>query len=137
MSNLKVICEDCDQPIKHECNADVKETLERLLSWVPEPAWASGRMEKAFHDESKAQDDEHDFREEPFFGSQGWSYLIFHKEDARIFHALIHNLIRAIGIDPHELEMQLYRAREKVKSEEAERKARVAAKKAARDVQKP
>ena len=137
MSNLKVTCGDCNQPITHECDADVKETLERLLSWVPTPAWASKEIAAAFEHESKAQGDEHDFMQEPFFGSQSWSYLIFHKEDARTFHALIHNLIRAMGIDPHELETQLYRAREKVKAEEAERKARVAAKKAARDVQKP
>ena len=137
MSNLKVTCGDCNQPITHECDSNIKEALEHLLSWVPSPAWASERMAKAFQAESKAQGDEHDFTTKPFFGSQGWSYLIFHKEDARTFHALIHNLIRAIGIDPHELEIQLYRAREKVKAEEAERKARVAAKKAARDAQKP
>jgi hypothetical protein len=107
VSNYTITCDRCKLPIQHICNEEFKEALTSLLTWVPEGAWSSPQMAKAFTAESKRQGNEHQFDKYPFYGSQAWTYLIWHKEDARTFHALLNNLIRAIGIDPHELESQL------------------------------
>jgi len=94
-------------PVEHVCDKTFKEALTKLLQWVPERCWSSKQMEDAFKRESKDQGDTYDFQEQPFFGSQAWTYLIWNKEDARSFHAYFHNLVRAAGIDPYELMKEL------------------------------
>lgn len=65
--------------------------------------------------------EEYPLEEQPFFGSQAWSYPLFgSKDSARSFHALIHNLIRATGMDPHSVQMEIQRQTEQ---ENAQRKA--------------
>jgi len=112
MSDFEIKCGRCKLPVEHICNEEFKEALKSLLTWVPEGMWSSGAMEAAFKKESKKQGDEHDFQKFPFFGSQAWTYLMWYKEDARSFHAVLHNLIRAAGIDPHEFMVQLHKEKE-------------------------
>lgn len=105
--SYKISCRRCDLPVEHVCDDDFKEALTQLLTWVPTPCWASKEIAEAFRDERKRQgdegafDDDYNFEHYPFYGSQAWTYLIWHKEDARTFHALLNNLMRAAGIDPH------------------------------------
>lgn len=127
MSDYEIKCSKCNLPVTHICDENFKKTLKRLLTWVPEGMWSSGEMHEAFKAESKKQGDEYNFEEKPFFGSQAWTYLIWYKEDARSFHAILNNMIRAAGIDPYQLEQELYQerlAKEKEEREEQERRQR-------------
>lgn len=119
MSDYEIKCGRCKLPVTHVCNEDFREALLHFLSWVPEGMWASEQMAEAFEKESKSQGDEDDFSKHPFFGSQAWSYLIWYKEDARSFHGVIDNMIRAAGFDPYQIRNELYQKRQK---EEQERK---------------
>jgi hypothetical protein len=135
MSHYKIECEDCHQPITHMCDENFKEALIRFLSWVPEGMWSSEQMAEAFAKESKDQGDEYDFSKSPFFGSQAWSYLIWYKEDARSFHGVIDNMIRAAGLDPYQIKSDLYKKREeeeKAHQEEMDRRKRVSEERAKR-----
>ena len=108
MRNLEIRCRDCNSAVEHICEDGFREALIRLLTWIPEwGASGSPEMAAAFTEADVAQregDDPLSFEDLPFFGSQAWSYLIFHKEQARTFHALLNNLIRAAGLDPHQLD---------------------------------
>ena len=110
---LIVKCDRCHQEIDHRCNLDVKKALEALLTWVPDggdPQAIAGLKKAEF---KQSEED----RQTPFFGSQGWSYAILGKHDARTFHALINQLIVALGYNPDVL-MDTFEA-----EREAERKA--------------
>ena len=140
MSSYKITCRDCGQPISHECNEDFAKALFRLLTWVPEGCFASPEIYEAFKAESERQQDDYDFTQYPFYGSQAWTYLIWHKEDARTFHALLKNLMRSAGIDPHEMDMKVNahikeqeRQREEYKKRKAEMDKRRAERKAKRE----
>lgn len=108
VTDLKITCNRCHQELAHHCGGDVLEAVEHLLRWVPE-CGGEPAVVRAFK-KSQYPPGPND-REMPFFGSQCWSYSILGKEDARTFHALIHNLVRALGIDPNEIENKLAQAR--------------------------
>jgi hypothetical protein len=113
-------CDRCGLPVEHTCNANFKEALLRLLTWVPEGGvTTSNAIKEAMQEEDKKQGDEGNFEEHPFFGSQAWSYLLFYKEEARTFHALLHNVMREAGISPHKLEQEAYQIH-KARLDEAE-----------------
>jgi len=122
--SYKITCTECGQPISHECNEDFKKALFRLLTWVPEGAWSSPEMYEAFKAESARQQDDYEFDKYPFFGSQAWTYLIWHKEDARTFHALLNNLMRAAGIDPNGMSEQVHLEIQRMEQEREEAKKR-------------
>jgi len=96
--SYEIKCTKCNSILTHDCNADVKKALLRLLTWVPE-----GGASAHLHLKELLKQIEPDIEEAPFFGSQAWSYTLFHKEEARTFHALINNLIRALGYEPYAL----------------------------------
>jgi len=113
MRGFQVICSDCKAEVVHECRSDVREAVVALLTWAPHTGFQTEALAKAFADAGvesqwigKEEDVSERFRR-PFFGSQAWSYPMFGKEEARTFHALIHNLVRAIGIDPNEIEVEI------------------------------
>ena len=122
--DLKVICQRCNKEIAHRCDLDVQEALLTLLRWVPEfrgePAVIAAFKKSAF------PPGPHD-REMPFFGSQCWSYSILGKEDARSFHAYLHNLMTALGLDPHAIENQIALEREEELARRAELQRQAAA----------
>lgn len=133
---VRVKCPDCEAIVEHSCRSDVREAVHALLSWVPEYGFASPELTAAFEATGRKTrwiDETETVKEhlaKPFFGSQSWSYPLFEKEEARTFHALIHNLVRAIGINPYEIEDEVHRellARgvEKAATEEARTKRRV------------
>lgn len=112
--DFEVRCARCKMAVEHICNESFKKALIDLLRWVPEGAFASEEMERAFRDESGRQDaaapsSPDGFLSQPFFGSQAWTYLLWHKEDARSFHGYLNNLMRAAGLDPHELTEEAYK----------------------------
>lgn len=119
MTRYKITCDDCGQDVTHICDEDFKEAVLRLMTWVPEGAWSSPEMYEAFKAESARQHDDYDFDKLPFFGSQAWTYLIWHKEDARTFHALLHHVIRAAGLDVDSIRQHVH---EKIKQDEDDRK---------------
>lgn len=137
MSDLKVMCPDCGDVVHHTCNSELKRAIVKLLSWVP-----SGLGTKQLHEamiesgrkggwigKNATPAELTAMFEEPFFGSQAWSYPLFgSKEEARSFHGYLHGVIRAAGLDPHEIEAQLHEEREARRKEEADRKAKVQAK---------
>jgi len=113
MRGFQVICSDCKAEVIHECRGDVREAVLALLTWAPHTGFQTEALAKAFADAGvesqwigKKEDVSERFKR-PFFGSQAWSYPMFGKEEARTFHALIHNLVRAIGMDPHEIEADI------------------------------
>ena len=96
--SLKIVCEQCNSSVVHECHLDLQEAFTALLSWVPEhvePAVLEALKKSPWY--------EHGDEDAPFFGSQGWSYPLLSKEEARTFHALLRNLATAAGYDIHEL----------------------------------
>jgi hypothetical protein len=134
MSNgVRVLCPDCGDLVSHQCHNDIRQAVIDLMSWVPDSqGFASQRLNKAFEAAGReagwiAEDEtlEHIF-DQPFFGSQSWVYPLFGSKDtARSFFAYLHNLIRALNIDPDEIREQIYAAREAREAAENERKARV------------
>jgi len=126
MPTLRVICPDCADLVEHHCHSEVKEAVMALLSWVPEHGLGTPELMEALKESAKANgwddgDEEHPIEEQPFFGSQSWSYPLFgSKDSARSFHALIHNLIRATGMDPSAVQQEILRQTEQ---ENAQRKA--------------
>jgi hypothetical protein len=102
------------------CDEGFVNALIYFLSWVPEGMWASPQMAATFKWSSEEHEDMCDFQKQPFFGSQAWSYLIWHKEDARSFHAAIDNMIRAAGFDPYQLKLDLAQKRKQEESEQKE-----------------
>lgn len=113
MRGFQAICSDCKAKVIHECRSGVREAVVALLTWTPHTGFQTEALAKAFADagvESQWIGKEEDVSERfkrPFFGSQAWSYPMFGKEEARTFHALIHNLVRVIGMDPHEIEADI------------------------------
>ena len=132
MANYEIKCKDCDQPIAHICHEDFKEALIRFLSWAPEGMWASGEMAAAFKQENEKQGNNYDFQKYPFFGSQAWSYLIWYKEDARSFHGVMDNMIRAAGFDPYQIRLEISQKRKKEEDERKELEDRRAKRKMAK-----
>lgn len=93
-------CSKCHRGIVHQCHSDIERAARDLFRWVPEhvePAVKRG-IEEAAKESGWGFE-----RDDPFFGSQGWSYAMFGKEDARTFHALLHNLLRSAGLDPNDI----------------------------------
>lgn len=126
MSELRVACPECKAVLYHNCYGDsVKEAAEALLNWIPETAgFASEKLSKLFIEEGQKAnwlDEGEDPFIEPFFGSQSWVYTLFEKDQARTFQALINNLLRAAGLDPHEVRTQAY---EKIVAERKEKEER-------------
>ena len=120
MTDYKITCSKCNQSITHMCDKGFLNALIYFLSWGPEGMWASPQMADAFKKASEEHEDTYDFQQHPFFGSQAWSYLIWHKEDARSFHAAIDNMIRAAGLDPYQLKLDLAQKRQQEESERKE-----------------
>lgn len=123
MTDYKITCSKCKQPVEHICNEEFKDAVIQFLSWVPEGMWASGQMAETFKKASKEHEINYDFQKQPFFGSQAWSYLIWYKEDARSFHGVINSMIRAAGLDPYQIETDLYHKRLQAEKEKQELEA--------------
>lgn len=102
--DIELKCTRCKQEIHHTCNMELAEALMHLLRWVPESAHpevlAGIRTAGVTHG---WLDPGEEFEGQPFFGSQSWSYAMFGKEEARTFHALINNVMRAAGMDPNDI----------------------------------
>ena len=110
--SYEIKCKRCECEVTHICNEDFKKALIRLLSWVPEGGVTGDpRIKKAMKefDKETCSEEIASFEDYPFFGSQAWSYLLFYKEEARTFHALLNNVIRAAGLDPHSITMEALR----------------------------
>lgn len=124
---FEVICAGCKEKVEHRCNSNVLEAVTHLLTWVPESGLATPALEKAFFAAAKEYgwNAEKDTLTHPFFGSQAWSYpLLGSKDTARSFHGAIENLLRALGIDSHEIMKEYYAERKLREEEETERKNR-------------
>jgi hypothetical protein len=124
VNGFKVKCADCDVSVEHYChNQNLRKAVTDLLSWVPqERGFQTEDLTEAAMDAGieagwvEAGDDPRKRFSRPFFGSQAYSYTLFSKDSARTFHALIHNVCRAAGIDPEEIMTKIHNeidAREK------------------------
>ena len=112
---VRVLCPDCAAMVVHDCHNGLKRAVMEFLEWVPEylgtpeleaALLESGKKNDWIHDENDPEDT---FKGHPFFGSQNWSYPLFgSKDQARTFHALIHNLITAAGLDVDALEGEVH-----------------------------
>lgn len=102
---MDIKCATCGKTIVHQCHDDFREALKSLMAWVPEYAHpeAVAGIRKAGVDEGWLTQGEV-FENQPFFGSQAWSYAMFGKDNARTFHALLNNVMRAGGVWPYDLE---------------------------------
>jgi len=135
MSGVRVICPDCGDTVQHTCHSGLAQALRELLTWAPERGFATDKLEKAlveagvehgWIEKGKGKEYLAEHRESPFFGSQAWSYPLFGSKDtARSFHALIHQVVRAAGMDPHGIEQEIRREQQARAKAEADRKTRV------------
>lgn len=129
---VRVICPDCGDTVEHSCHSNVQRAARDLLAWVPEYGLATEGLQREFEAAGRACQwiDEGEKVEDrfkrPFFGSQSWSYPLFgSKDEARTFHALIDNLIRATGIDPEVLKAEIYTQQRAKEQADADRKSGV------------
>ncbi len=130
---VRVMCPDCGDTVQHHCHSSIRKAVIDLLSWVPETnGFATEEIDKAFEAAGResgwidADDTLEQIFQRPFFGSQSWVYPLFGSKDtARSFFAYVHNLIRALDIDPDEINQLLYKARKARELAETERKAKV------------
>jgi hypothetical protein len=127
--SIRVICPDCGDVVLHHCHNEVHRAVRALLKWVPEHGLATEGLEKALVKAAKEHEWDADLekmKKSPFFGSQAWSYPLFGSKDtARTFHALIHNLVRAVGMDPDAIQNEIYLETQTREQAEADRKAGV------------
>lgn len=106
--SYEIRCMKCQSPVEHVCGTDFRRAVMELLTWVPEgglsSTWLDGEAREAVIKAAQQRDGEdEDFQIMPFFGSQSWSYLLFHKDAARTFHALLNNVLRNAGLDAHQI----------------------------------
>ena len=99
MTDLKLTCTRCNETVEHKCRTDLREALQKLLDWVPE----GGYHPEVFEAVERQPGFEAVDLSYPFFGSQSWSYNLMAKSDARTFHALLHNVCLAAGMDPEDM----------------------------------
>lgn len=97
MSDMELACSRCGRRVVHCCDDGVADALVQLFRWVPEEVEPGVASALAAITPVEVQ------AKAPFFGSQEWSYALFPKDTARSFHALLHGVARAAGLDPHEL----------------------------------
>jgi hypothetical protein len=126
---VRVICPECADVVAHHCNTEIRKAVVDLLSWIPEGGFATDKLGDAFMEAGKElgwleKDAKlEDQINHPFFGSQAWSYCLFGSKDtARSFHSRINTLIRALDIEPAEIEREIETKRQR---KEAEEKARL------------
>lgn len=123
---FQVVCADCQQKVVHRCHTEIEEAVVSLLTWVPETGLATSGLKRAFFKAAKEHgwNAEPDSLTHPIFGSQSWSYpLLGSKDTARSFHAVIHNVVRALGFDPHAIMERYYAERAAHEKLHAEREA--------------
>ena len=126
--SFRVLCPECCDAVEHHCHTDLRKAVVDFLSWVPETGLATKALEKAFFAAAKEYGwgAEPDTFEQPFFGSQAWSYVLFgSKETARSFHSEISAMIRAMGFDESAIQEEIYAKRERRKVEKAAHEAAV------------
>lgn len=133
MSEFSIKCEHCKAEVVHVCDAQLVEAILHLFKWVPEGGITGEHAPRAALVKAAQKNDEMyhgdasipPMEEMPFFGSQSWSYLLFCKDSARTFHALLRNVIQAAGLDPHALETRAWTELEAERATvEARRRAR-------------
>jgi hypothetical protein len=131
---IRVICPDCGDVVEHHCHSSIRKAIVSLLTWVPSYGPATEGLAKALVKAGREcewveKDDKTPLKERfdaPIFGSQAWSYLLIgSKDEARTFHALIHEVCRAAGVDHTQVMEDFYREREASRKAEADRKAGV------------
>ena len=134
MREIRVICPDCGDVVEHHCHSKIQKAIVDLLTWVPSHGPATEGLTKALVKAGRecewvAKDDKTPLSERfdaPIFGSQAWSYLLLgSKDESRTFHALIHNVCRAAGVDPTQVMSDFYQERDARRKAEADRKAGV------------
>ena len=134
MREIRVICPDCGDVVEHHCHSNIQKAIVDLLTWVPSHGPATEGLTKALVKAGRecewiGKDDKTPPEERfdaPIFGSQAWSYLLLgSKDESRTFHALIHNVCRAAGVDPTQVMSDFYQERDARRKAEADRKAGV------------
>lgn len=132
MNEVEIKCTRCGATVAHKCEADLKEAFIRLLTWIPAcNGFADKDLDRQFLLSGTAsgwiQEDvppESPFKD-PFFGSDTWAYVFFDKEEGRTFKALLNELMRAAGYDPHALRDEAWKIVLSAREEAARREAAV------------
>jgi len=89
--HLEIRCSQCGGVLTHYCSPTLKQSLEKLFSFVLEDTHVKTFKKSEYYE----KDDE----KAPFF-SEAFLYNLLGKEDARTVLACLDNFIRAMGIDP-------------------------------------
>lgn len=95
MSGLKITCERCASEIEHVCDEGLPEAAIHLFRFTADANFKSVLKKSDFY----AEGDE----KMPFF-TERFLYPLLGKEDARTVLAVVNNLLRAAGLDPHALQ---------------------------------
>jgi hypothetical protein len=122
MPELEVTCSRCKSQLHHECHPEtLQEAALDLFMWRPESGFPK-EMKK--HGDGAEQDKDVPFLTESFL------YPLLGKEDARTLMALVNNVFRACGIEPHFLREKAYEViDQKRRDKEAEAQRRAEARK--------
>ena len=104
MAQLTITCDRCRSQIEHVCNEDLHAAAVRLLAFTP------GFAPLPFNRRNDFYTPGDEFA--PCF-SEAWAYATFGKEHGRTFNALLNNVLRAAGLDPHALAREAHEQWEK------------------------
>lgn len=97
MPDLEVTCSRCKQGLVHECHPEsLQEAAVDLFMWRPESGFPKGIRGSTEYGSEKDNEDV------PFL-SESFLYPLLGKEDARTLMALVNNLFRSMGVEPHVL----------------------------------
>lgn len=122
MPDFEIRCTQCKNVITHSCNGDVRATAIRLFKWRPEIGFPEALKKK-----NPWADERLDDEDIPFL-SEAYLYALLGKEDARTLMAMINNLMRAVGLEPYDIEKEAnvqLDAEAKVRKERRERAERI------------
>jgi hypothetical protein len=100
MPDLIIKCERCGCELTHTCNGDLRQAVIDLMAFTPHygmPDFLIKAAKKAgFYDEGD---------EDVPLVSEAFLYPLLGKDDARTFMALINQVLRCAGVDPHSADL--------------------------------
>ena len=115
MPDLEVTCSRCKLQVSHECHPEsLQEAAIDLFMWRPESGFPKGVRGSTEYGAEKDNEDV------PFL-TESFLYPLLGKEDARTLMALVNNLFRSMGVEPHFLREKAWEILDQKKRDKAER----------------
>lgn len=136
MSDYEVKCSRCHCEVEHVCNPDLRESVKKLFNFVPESGFPE-KLKKGNEHLSSEDREENERGVEAIdrmqFFTETYLYALIGKEDARTVLAYVNSVIRAAGLDPRALQLEVWKENDAKEKAEIERLAKVAENKRLRE----